>query len=576
MKRVIFTLYDEVQQSLDQQKLDNVNEKLTLEYFDRLIQNKKDYAESIGVEFKFFHNTMSDYMEELVASDELDFTVVNLYKHHLFAKLAEEYDEVMYVDVDVVFNTDENIFDELDLSKGIHVKDQDEDIQTKDINKIFWRKIGLRNPTLKYHITKDLLDGKDNHVINTGLMIGKSQHIKQIKFLDRLPEAIAKIKTIKANIEKGNAIKTCYYPNNESIFSYILEKYNVPYALMDKEWHFIYDYKAYDKGLHGKILHFVNKKFVRFFKDKTKVIFSLYVKIEDDLLDSPRGPKDDHLNKSKRTQIQLEKYFDALQKDKQEYADSIGADYVLFENDSQYKTFRKDYPDLSEYDIVNLYKVYCLDLLSKKYDHVLYLDFDVVCRKKDVDIFEHIPLEYSMGCNNADSQEVGIKYTEEYFKKYQRDFRSPESKYWNAHAMFVEDEIEPDHVVFNTGIMAASKYVMNKLDYFNDMSNVIELMKELKEDEFSMYPEEIRKSFGYDNETIMSYKIKKNNVSVSDLWEIWHFKHYCNYVEGYDKLNDKSSRRAWLAMHEYNHFMKSSDPIFVHFISKQFGLYFDK
>ena len=57
--------------------------------------------------------------------------------------------------------------------------------------------IGLRNPTLKYHITRDLLGGKENHVMNTGIMIAKSEHIKQIKFIERLPSIIEKIDKLK-------------------------------------------------------------------------------------------------------------------------------------------------------------------------------------------------------------------------------------------------------------------------------------------------------------------------------------------------------------------------------------------
>jgi hypothetical protein len=35
-------------------------------------------------------------------------------------------------------------------------------------------------------------------------------------------------------------------------------------------------------------------------------------------------------------------------------------------------------------------------------------------------------------------------------------------------------------------------------------------MKELKEDEYSMYHENVRSQFGYDNETIFAYKVKNN------------------------------------------------------------------
>ena len=45
---------------------------------------------------------------------------------------------------------------------------------------------GMRNPTLKYYITKDLLNGKDNHVINTGIMIGNSSDIKKLTIYKKI------------------------------------------------------------------------------------------------------------------------------------------------------------------------------------------------------------------------------------------------------------------------------------------------------------------------------------------------------------------------------------------------------
>ena len=575
MKRVIFTTFDDITNS---NNLDSTNVLLVKEYFDRLIQNKKDYCDRNGIQFIFYHNTMKDFLP----TNDAEFTKVNLYKHHLMAGLAEEYDEVMYVDMDVLFNTDENIFESLDLSKGIHVKDQDEDIVNKNIANLFLKSNGLRSPTLKYHIAKDMLGGRDNHVLNTGVIIGKSEHIKLIKFSDRLTEMVNLVKSIKQNNIKRkdtSFIRRHYYPNNEALFSYILEEYNIPYVLLDEEWHTMYYDKPVDYiGCRGKIIHFINKKFNRFFKDKTKCIFSLYVKIDDEKLDNPPTSDIEPLgNKSKRTQIQFEKHYDDLVKDKQEYAQNIGADFILYENDDRYQEFKKRFRNLSEYDVVNLYKIYCLDELTKQYDLVCYLDFDVYCRRKDVDIFENVPMEYAIACQFQTKNELKITNTIQYFNSFIVDFRNPHSKYWNTHALLTEKDLDGDYPVFNTGIIAASRYVMEKLDYFSDIDEVINTMTELKEDEFSMYPENIRLSFGYDNESIFAYKCKENNLLTSNLWSpLWHGKHSLKYAEAYDKFNIENTLRGKIVKKEFDAWCIEEDPVFVHFISKQFGLVFDK
>ena len=286
----------------------------------------------------------------------MQFTKVNLYKHHLFAKLAEEYDEVMYVDMDVVFNTDLNVFDDLDLSKGIAVKDMDNEIQSKEVNEVLYSSVGMRNPTLKYHITKDLLDGGDNHVINTGIMIGKSKHIKQIKYVERMQEAYSKIQEIRLyepedpdNKDDRNLayLRINYYANNESIFSYILEKYKVPYQIMDDKWHWIVYHRPNDSKIEDvNIIHFINKKFNAFFNDKTTAIYSIHIDIPDDKLDDPVGPDDDKVNKSKRTKDRLGKYKDRLIENHKWYAKETGSEYIHFGRDEQYEEFFNRFPDL--------------------------------------------------------------------------------------------------------------------------------------------------------------------------------------------------------------------------------------
>jgi hypothetical protein len=567
MKRIIFTSYDDLKTN-NLSKLDDTAKNQIADYFDRLVENKKSYANSIGVDFKLYHNTMQDFL----VSDELEFTKVNLYKHHLMHKLAEDYDEVMYVDMDVVFNTTKNIFKELQLDQGIHVIHQDEEILSKNISELLFQKLGLRNSTLKYHITKDLLDGKDNHVINTGVIIGKAEHLKQIKLVERLPYIIEKINGLKNKIGSGKDfvyLRGYYYPNNESVFSYILEKYNIPYVIMDKKWHTICDYVARQKS-EAEIYHFVNKNFYAFFKNKSKAIFSIYVKIDDANLDNPSSAIDSVIPKSKQTQILLEQYKDDLCKNKQEYAKANGAEFILFERDEKYETFLKRFPDLSEYDVVNLYKIYLLDELTKQYDYVLYLDYDVVA-VNNIDFFEHVPVENAIGCYYSTPESLDIpKDKNNYFKNYSKDFRSPHSKYWNAHALLSEEDLDPQNVVFNTGIIGASKKMMDKLDYFSDIDKTIQTMKALKES--SMYPEKVQAAFGYDNETIFSYKVKKNKVPVYQLGSDWHYKHNYKNKDSFTKGTSSYT----LDKYEFELDVKRHNVVLAHFISKNFGIFFDE
>ena len=50
-------------------------------------------------------------------------------------------------------------------------------------------------------------------------------------------------------------------------------------------------------------------------------------------------------------------------------------------------------------------------------------------------------------------------------------------------------------------------------------------MHEIKNEE-GLFPNFIQGSFGYDNETLFSYKMKVNNINLIDIDEQWHHTMY--------------------------------------------------
>ena len=534
MKRIIFTLYYNLELEYVQE-IKNFNN--ISEYYDLLIQNKKEYAESINVDF-VCHNDINE-IEKLCDDDP--FVNVNLLKHKFFAKYAEEYDEVMYVDIDVVFNTEENIFKEIDLSKGIAVKDQNDEIKTKIKDDLDLWELGRKNPTVKYFITKDLLKGKKCNVINTGIMIAKSEHIRQLKIEERLPTINDLIKNMNNDYS---------YSNNESIFSYIIEKYKIPYQLLQDEWHDIRDYRIKNKAL-GKVIHFINKRFDHFFNNKEKVIYSLYIKIPDKKLDKEGYYPGDNLTKSIRTKNELSIFEDQLIKNKQEYANYCKADFFVYGNDNQYKEFAKKYSFLSEYNIINLYKIFLMEKLAKEYDHVLYLDFDTLIHEK-INFFHNHSLDNFIYCqynivDSVDFIDTNVDHM---------DYRSPFIKYWNSRALLEEEsDMEIPSLAFNTGVVGISKKMLDQLQFFDGIDKILSKMKDIKEDPYSMYPPRMRESFGYDNEAIFGYKIFKNDVDYKTLNNRWHYR-FDEFNPTIEKFNKKK-------------------PIIIHFINKKIKWYLE-
>ena len=250
-----------------------------------------------------------------------------------------------------------------------------------------------------------------------------------------------------------------------------------------------------------------------------RVIYSLYVDVPATEHYGQSKQKSDTVAKAQITVKAFKKHYKRLIDSKRKYANRIGASFIMFENDNQYKTYeknlRKDFPELTGYEIVNFYKIHLLYHLAKKYDEILYLDFDAVPVTTDSffdiwDIQNHIAV-YNQNHMIVKNREV------------KQSIRSPSAKYFNCQAMLIEKGFDPNNDVINTAIIGASKEQILKLDFFGRFKDTIDLMTKLRTDKSGLYPQNILDMFRYDNETIFSYKVNVNKVGIQWLDRRWHY-----------------------------------------------------
>jgi len=250
-----------------------------------------------------------------------------------------------------------------------------------------------------------------------------------------------------------------------------------------------------------------------------RVIYSLYVDVPAKEHFGDSKNKHDTVDKANVTINAFKNHYDKLIETKITYAEYCEADFVMFEYDNQYKTFEqnflKDYPDFTGYEIINFYKIHLLYELSKKYDEVLYLDFDVI-PFTDKSFFDVWDLSKGI-CVYSNNDHV-IKNV-----RVNHSIRSPSAKYYNCHAMLLEHGLNPKNDVINTGIIGARKEDIQKLDFFGKFKDTIDLMTELRDDTSGLYPQNIIDMFRYDNETIFSFKREVNKVSIQWLDDKWHY-----------------------------------------------------
>ena len=261
-----------------------------------------------------------------------------------------------------------------------------------------------------------------------------------------------------------------------------------------------------------------------------RVIYSLYIDIptkDIDLFDK-NILKTGDTPMNIRTKQQFAKHYGDLRACKQIYADAIGADFIMYEYDSNFSLWsaqiKNSYPYLTMYNIINFYKIHLMYELAMKYDEILFLDFDVV-PMKNVNFFEAWDLTKGIAVLNNNNKISKIESVTD----TSQTIRSPSSKYFNAQAMLFEKGLSTKNDVINTGIVGINKDHLVKLNYFANFENDLKMMSDLKESS-DICPKKVLQYFGWDNETLFSVKLNENNVPVQWLDDKWH---YFLYIQGF-------------------------------------------
>jgi len=288
-----------------------------------------------------------------------------------------------------------------------------------------------------------------------------------------------------------------------------------------------------------------------------RVIYSLYVDVPEKEHYGPSKFKYDTLEKAKETRNSFKDNYKRLIAVKREYAKAIGVSFKMYEYDKQYQTFEKnllkDFPELTGYEVINFYKIHLLYELAKKYDEILYLDFDAVPVTKD-SFFEVWDLQNHIAVYNNNTM---INKNDRTIDKMKHGIRSPTAKYYNCQAMLIATNNNPNNDVVNTGIIGASKKQILKLDFFGGFKDTIDLMTKLRKEGFdNLYPQNIIDMFRYDNETIFSYKINVNKVAIQWLDRRWHYFFDTQfYIPKETKIVhtvNKDFNTVWRYCEEYN------------------------
>mgnify|MGYP001189559231 CR=1 FL=1 len=263
MKRVIYSLYIDVpKEELDvfdknilKPNVVPTNYKTKSEFkkhYDDLIACKQAYAMSINVDFKMFEFDLHyvNYQKQMQAKYPYltTYNVINFYKIHLLYELAKVYDEIVYLDFDVVPMKYDNFFKHWDLTKGIAVLNNNDRITP--IENVSDTSQTIRSPSSKHFNAQAMLFEKgmstENDVINTGIIGINKDHLNKLAYFENFDENLKMMTDLtKESDIFPDKVRQYFGWDNETLFAVKLKENKVPVQWLDDKWHYFFAFQGF-------------------------------------------------------------------------------------------------------------------------------------------------------------------------------------------------------------------------------------------------------------------------------------------------------------------------------------------
>ena len=266
MKKLIYSIYIEVPDNefVDNQKTNLNTKKQLKENYQRLLDCKQEYANSIGADFLLV-NKYKEYYDEMKSKYPFltTYNIINFYKIFLLYKFSSKYDQMLYLDFDVVPNTTEDFFVVWDLSKGIAIANNNNKVAK--IENISETSQTIRSPNSKYYNAQAMLLHKgfssEVDVVNTGIIGIDKSHLYKLQYFNNFDQDMIQMTQLKFDDSMFPKKIVDYFGyDNETLFSVKLKEHNIPVQWLDDKWHyFFYDNLFIPRNT--KLIHTINKRF---------------------------------------------------------------------------------------------------------------------------------------------------------------------------------------------------------------------------------------------------------------------------------------------------------------------------
>ena len=251
MKRIIFSIYtDDVDKHTS---VTDYKRNQFRRYKSLLEQRHKQYAKYCNAEY------------ELFTVDETDYDKIQFYKLLKAEELTQYYDEVLYLDFDVVPISRNSFFEKFDLDKicvfsipislpqqVVEWRNQDQSWHTMDM----YSKCCVKNSML---LLNDVVGKME--CFNTGVYGVNKQSAEQLNFSGNLQYCHDVFEDAKVDNIYPEVMNRVWQPNNEVYSSFLVELNNIEITNIGMPWNFILDHNYKTPTIASYLAHCVNKDF---------------------------------------------------------------------------------------------------------------------------------------------------------------------------------------------------------------------------------------------------------------------------------------------------------------------------
>ena len=279
MKRIIFSMYtNNIKNKSDGDIGPTDYKKSQFEKFKHNIEaSHKKYAKTCRADYNLFTPTGNNYID------------IQFEKIIKFEELCNEYDEILYIDFDIIPRTDISFFETENLTecicchsikkkleRPVHISHDNRRIMVPfSLESETYESIlevikleGHCDPMNMYNKTcaKNamlLLDGiiGSDLIVNTGVIGTSKKIIEELDFSSRLDECDSVFKEAVIDNIYPNMFSSSWKRNNEIYFSYLVERYKIPLHEIGNKWNFIIDKSVSDITRAAYFVHQINKDF---------------------------------------------------------------------------------------------------------------------------------------------------------------------------------------------------------------------------------------------------------------------------------------------------------------------------